>query len=128
MNRINKFSNSQFKPQTGSTAKFKNVPKPYLDVAKGMEKQFISHMIQQMQSSVKSEKPDSAATKYYKGLMDDQRAEIMANSENGIGLKDIVLDQILPQHMKQQTNAKDVVKMYQHKAGDLNSRREMHNE
>lgn len=128
MSQINKLPTLPLKQQTGSTAKYKNVPKPYLDVAKGMEKQFISHMIQQMKSTVKSENPDSSATQYYKSLMDNERAEIMANTANGVGLKDIVLDQILPQHLKQQANAKDVVKMYQHKADDLNSRREIENE
>lgn len=113
MSQINKLPNFNLKNQTGNTAKFKNVPKPYLDVAKGMEKQFIGHMIKQMKSTVQSEKPDSSATQYYKSLMDDERAGIMADTENGIGLKDIILDQILPQHMKQTANAKDVVKMYQ---------------
>ena len=123
MSQINKLPNLHLKNQTGSTAKYKNVPKPYLDVAKGMERQFIGHMIQQMQSTVKSENPDSSSTKYYKSLMDSERAGIMADTKNGIGLKDIILDQILPQHMKQQANAKDVVKMYQPNAdstkGDL---------
>jgi Rod binding domain-containing protein len=116
MSQINKLPNLNLKNQTGNTAKYKNVPKPYLDVAKGMERQFIGHMIQQMQSTVKSENPDSSSTKYYKSLMDSERAGIMADTKNGIGLKDIILDQILPQHLKQQANAKDVVKMYQPQA------------
>lgn len=120
MSRINNLPNLQHKQQVGSTAKYKNVPKPYLDVAKGMEKQFINYMISQMRNSVKSETPESSAEKYYKGLMDNERSEIMANTANGIGLKDMILDQILPNHLKQQINAKPnalaSVKKYQQEA------------
>ncbi len=116
MNQINKLPNLPIKQETGQTAKYKNVPKPYLDVAKGMEKQFISYMISQMNNSVKSENEDSSAQKYYKGLMDNERAEIMANTKNGIGMKDLVLDQILPSHLKQPANVQAAVKRYQHEA------------
>jgi Rod binding domain-containing protein len=116
MNQINKLPNLPIKQETGQTAKYKNVPKPYMDVAKGMEKQFISYMIAQMNNSVKSENKDSSAEKYYKGLMDNERADIMANTKNGIGMKDLVLDQILPSHLKQPANIKAAVKMYQQKA------------
>lgn len=116
MNQINKLPNLPIKQETGQTAKYKNVPKPYMDVAKGMEKQFISYMISQMNNSVKSENKESSAEKYYKGLMDNERANIMANTKNGIGMKDLVLDQILPAHLKQPANAQAAVKRYQHEA------------
>ena len=116
MNQINKLPNLPIKQEAGQTAKYKNVPKPYMDVAKGTEKQFISYMISQMNNSVKSENKDSSAEKYYKGLMDNERADIMANTKNGIGMKDLVLDQILPSHLKQPANIKAAVKMYQQKA------------
>lgn len=125
MTQINKLPSFDFRKQSGNTAKYKNVPKPYLDVAKGMETQFINHMITQMRSTVKSETPESSSSQYYKSLMDNERAKIMADTENGVGLKDIILDQILPQHLKQQANAKDVINKYQHNA---DSRREIDNE
>jgi len=120
MSQINKLPNLLHKSQAGTTAKFKNVPKPYLDVAKGMEKQFINYMIGQMRNTVKSENPESSSEKYYKGLMDDERAEIMSNTENGIGIKDMILEQILPSHLKQQVHSKPnalaAVKKYQQEA------------
>jgi Rod binding domain-containing protein len=120
MSQINKPPHSIPKQQAGSTAKYKNVPKPYLDVAKGMEKQFINYMVTQMRNSVKSETPESSGEKYYKSLMDNQRAEIISDTKNGIGLKDMILDQILPNHLKQQVhvkpNALASVKMYQQEA------------
>ncbi len=116
MSQINQLPNLPQKQQVGSTAKYKNVPKPYLDVAKGMEKQFINFMISQMSNSVKSDKPDSSAEKYYKGLMDNERANIMSETKNGIGLKDIILDQILPNQLKQRANVQAAIKQYQHGA------------
>lgn len=122
MNQIDKLPNLNLRQETGNTGKYKNVPKPYLEVARGMEEQFASHMISQMRNTVHSENPDSSAEQYYKGLMDHERAKIMAEDQNGLGLKDIILDQILPAHLKQQVNAKDVIKKYQ---GDTDSRREI---
>jgi Rod binding domain-containing protein len=120
MSQINKLPNSIHKSQAESTAKYKNVPKPYLDVAKGMEKQFINYMVTQMRNSVKSETPESSGEKYYKSLMDNERANIISDTKNGIGLKDMILDQILPSHLKQQVhvkpNALASVKMYQQEA------------
>ena len=122
MNQVNQLPHLPSKTNSGNTAKYKNVPKPYLDVAKGMEKQFISYMVGQMRNSVKSEVPDSSAQKYYKGLMDNERSSIISNTENGIGLKDMILDQILPSHLKQRANAKAVIKKYQQ---EIASKREI---
>lgn len=117
MSLIDKTSNIQFQRKLPQN-KYKNVPKAYLDVAQGMETQFINHMMNEMNKTVKSEQPDSDANKYYKGLLDYERAKIMAQTENGIGLKDIILDQILPQHLKVSNNP-DAVKIYQQNVGNV---------
>lgn len=117
MSQVDKTSNIQFQRKLPQN-KYKNVPKPYLDVAQGMETQFIGHMMNEMNKTVKSQEPDSHANKYYKGLLDHERAKIMAQTENGIGLKDIILEQILPQHLKASNNA-NAVKMYQQNVGKV---------
>lgn len=117
MSQIDKNPNIQFQRKLPES-KYKNVPKPYLDVAQGMETQFINHMMNEMNKTVKSEQPDSSAEKYYKGLLDNERAKIMAQTENGIGLKEIILDQILPQHLKASNNP-NAVKMYQQNVGKV---------
>jgi len=117
MTIINSNSNIQVPKSHSSNDKYKNVPKPYLDIAQGMETQFISNMMKEMNKTVISEKPDNSSTKYYKSLLDHERAKIMAGTDNGIGLKDLILDQIAPQYMqKHQASAKQAIKMYQQKA------------
>lgn len=78
---------------------YKYVPSEYKDVAKGMEKQFAEFMIQQMENSVGSTSNNSAA-KYYKSLMNSERANVMATKDQGLGLQKVILDQIYPQHMR----------------------------
>ena len=90
----------------------KNVPKAYKEIAVGMEKQFIRHMIDEMQKTVQSQEPEGPGSKYYKSLLADKRSDIMAQVENGIGLKEIILDQIVPAHLKNQPSRFDAVKMY----------------
>lgn len=122
MSQIDKAQNihPQIRKQTN---KYKNVPKAYTDIAEGMETQFINHMLNEMRKTVHSERPDSNANKYYKSLMDYERSKIMAATDNGIGLKEVILDQIVPQHYKTSANS-DAVKMYQKHAesvqGDSN--------
>ena len=80
--------------------KYKNVPKPYLDVAEGMESQFTNHLLNEMRKTVHSSTPESSASRVYKSLLDQERADMMAKSDSGVGVKDVVLEQILPAHLK----------------------------
>ena len=112
INSINQNSHMQARAKKAA-AKYENVPKEYMDVAHGMETQFINHMLNEMRKTVKSTEPDSSATKYYKSLMDHERAKIMADTENGIGLKDVILDQIYPKHMRVGMPSKHAINAYQ---------------
>ena len=77
-----------------------NPVKPYEDIAESMEANFTSHLLKEMRKAVPKETPDTPATDYYNSLLDAERAELMAKSESGLGVKKIILDQIVPQHMK----------------------------
>lgn len=92
--------------------KYKNIPKQYLEVAEGMEAQYINYMMNELNKSVQSESPESSAEKYYKSLINSERAEIMAKTDNGVGIKDLVLDQIYPQHMRRPVNIKQAMNQY----------------
>lgn len=106
-------SNSLMQARARQAAnKYKNIPKEYLDIAEGMETQFINHMLGEMRKTVHSAEKDNNATQYYKSLMDYERAKIMAKTENGVGLKDIILDQIYPKHMRVDMPAKHVLNTY----------------
>ncbi len=77
-----------------------NPVKPYEEIAEGMETSFTSHMLAEMRKSVPKEGTDSPSMDYYNSLLDYERAQIMAQSESGLGVKKIILDQIVPQNMK----------------------------
>ncbi len=87
--------------------------KPYVEVAEGLETQFTNHLVEQMRKSIPRESEPSSAQQYYESLMDYERSKAMAKSDSGIGIKRVVLDQILPQHLKEQPRPQNVRAAYQ---------------
>ncbi len=77
-----------------------NPVKPFEEIAEGMEANFTSHMLAEMRKTVPKETEDSSAMNYYNSLLDYERAQLMAKSDSGLGIKKVILDQIVPQHMK----------------------------
>jgi Rod binding domain-containing protein len=77
-----------------------NPVKPYEDIAEGMEATFTQHMLAEMRKSVPKEGADTPAMDYYNSLLDSERAQLMAKSNTGLGVKKVILDQIVPQNMK----------------------------
>jgi Rod binding domain-containing protein len=57
-------------------------------------------MLAEMRKTVPKEDQDSSAMEYYNSLLDYERAQLMAKSDSGLGVKKVILDQIVPQHMK----------------------------
>lgn len=74
----------------------KYVPKPYLDAAQGMEKQFIKLMIDQMKKTTGNSDESSTGMDYYMDLESEERSKAMVN-RNEIGLQDLILDRIYPE-------------------------------
>ena len=91
--------------------RYKHIPKEYMKVAEGMETQFTNHLLNEMRKSAAPTNPESNGQRIYKSLLDAERAKMMAESATGLGIKDLVLDQIYPKHRRVQYN--DSVKMYQ---------------
>jgi Rod binding domain-containing protein len=91
------------------------IPKEYLELAQSMETQFIEQMLEQMTQDLSGDEV-SAAQNYYKSLQNQERAKIMATSEKNTGITDVVLNQILPAHYKQDLrnikNNKQVISTY----------------
>jgi Rod binding domain-containing protein len=90
---------SDFKTFPGQN-KASNPVKPFEDIAEGMEANFTSHMLAEMRKTIPKESPDSSAMEYYNSLLDFERAQLMAKSDSGLGVKKVILDQIVPQNMK----------------------------
>jgi Rod binding domain-containing protein len=85
---------------TNLNSKITNPVRPYEEIAEGMEASFTSHMLNEMRKTVPKESPDSSAMEYYNSMLDSERSQLMAKSETGLGVKKIILDQIVPNHMK----------------------------
>lgn len=77
-----------------------NPVKPFEDIAEGMEANFTSHMLAEMRKAIPKENQDSSAMEYYNSLLDYERAQLMAKSDSGLGVKKVILDQIVPANMK----------------------------
>lgn len=81
----------------------KYVPKPYLDVANGMESQFAKLMLEQMQKSIGKNDNDTSSN-YYTSLLTDERSKMLTENSKGLGIKQMILDQIYPQKMRNKIN------------------------
>lgn len=68
----------------------------YEKVATAMESQFAQHMITELRKSVPKVDGDSAGMKFYNSLLDKERADALA--KRGLGVKEMILKQIYPQH------------------------------
>ena len=99
-----KIFNHQLRPQKKPEVKTKEfIPDDFKKVATGMEQQFLQYMLQQMNNSVQKTGEESTAGKYYKGLLDTERAKSFSNSDLGhTDIKSLILNQIYPQKFRNQ--------------------------
>ncbi len=89
---------TQVKPQSIKDDS-KYIPEPYKNVARGMEKQFVEFMLEQMQKTAPSSQTDTAS-QYYQGLMKSERAENMVRHNGGLGIQEVILDQVYPKKFR----------------------------
>lgn len=75
------------------------IPEDYKKVARGLEQQFAQYMLEQMQKTTGS-KDDSTAMNYYKELSQKQQAKTMTEVKNGLGIQDLILDEIYPKKFR----------------------------
>ena len=87
------------------------IPDEYKKFAHGMEKQFVEFMIDQMKKTVPGQEKDDSATKYYKSLMNSERAEVMSSKNGGMGVKTMILDQIYPKNKRSKFAYNQYLKM-----------------
>ncbi len=90
------------------------IPKQFLEVAQGMEKQFADFMVEQMMKTTGSEETNQAEA-YYRSLMNSERSDSLTKNGGGLGVQDLILDEIYPRKFRneaalaaynQQTNQK----------------------
>lgn len=75
--------------------KYKYVPKQVMEVAEGMESQFTDHLLKQMKKS--SGKELGPAEKIYHSMLDSERSKMMAKTNTGLGIKDVIIREFHPQ-------------------------------
>ena len=76
-----------------------HIPDAYKKVARGMEQQFVEFMINEMEKT-SGKKDHSMAGNYYKSLLNTHRAELMSQVNGGMGLQEMILDQIYPKKLR----------------------------
>ncbi len=81
---------------------YEYVPKPYLEMAEGMESQFTEMMYKEMEKTTGKEE-GSTAEDYYNSLLNEQRSKT-ASAEDGIGIKKMILDQMYPAKFRNKEN------------------------
>ena len=120
-------SNSKFKPIKTQD----ELRKPYVDIAEGMERQFANHLVDQMKKGIPRDESVSSAREFYESQLDGEFAEAMAKSDTGLGVKNVILEQILPPQLKKTpTLNREAQSMYTKVSGtqDESRSKELRNE
>ena len=81
------------------------IPNDYKFIASGMEKQFVKHMIEQMDKTIGRSERESSSEEYYKSLLYNEFAEKVSQSDS-LGIQDIILDQIYPRELRNEFSYK----------------------
>lgn len=88
--------------QQAKTKEF--IPDKFKEVAGSMEQQFSEMMLQEMHKTIDRTEPDNNGEAFYKSLQTQEYAKSLSNGDDGTGLKKMILDQIYPQHMRNELN------------------------
>lgn len=90
--------------QSGGIKDEKYIPESHIKAAKGMEKQFLEYMVQQMKKTVDKTKEPSTAMNYYDSVLTEKHTQALSDTDGGLGLREMILDQIYPEHMRTEAN------------------------
>lgn len=90
--------------QVSDPDRLRYVPSAYKKVAGELESQFNQLMLEQMGKTVDRTEEESTAESYYEALLTAERAKAMSAGEKGLGIKKMVLDQIYPKRLRNETN------------------------
>jgi len=86
-------------PQISSANRpFQNAPREYHQVAEGMEQQFAKQLFEHMKQTIDHAEEKSQSEKIYDSLLDDERTKLLAQNGQGLGIKEVILNQIAPQY------------------------------
>jgi Rod binding domain-containing protein len=75
------------------------IPNDFKNVASGIEKQFAEEMLRQMNKTT-GQKAGGSDSKFYKSMLNSERANALAQNNGGLGIQDLILDEIYPRRMR----------------------------
>ena len=78
----------------------KYVPEDFKKVAGGLEQQFVEYMLKQMNKSIGKGSTEGSAMDYYKDLQNTEQAKTLTNTNNGVGVQELILNQIYPKKFR----------------------------
>ena len=108
--------NKLVQPATNFKKSTEYIPSEFKEAAASMEKQFVEHMLEQMEKTT-GKKEDSTANNYYKSLQRNERSEMISNLSEEGSLKELILDQIYPQKYRNETSFNAYKNMQANKTG-----------
>lgn len=91
-NNNNNFNNKKITSNNGD----KN--NPYNQIAKGMEIEFLKYLLKEMRSTVDKNEEDSEEVSFYTQLLDQEYAKALADKNQGVGIQNMILKQLLPKY------------------------------
>ncbi len=71
-----------------------HIEKQIKKIANSMEKEFIKMMVNKMSETVKNSE-DNSSMNYYKSLLNNEYADLIAKQEGGIGIARLIENQLL---------------------------------
>ncbi len=89
--------------QNQPVGKKENIPKPYRNIASGMERQFLEYMLEKMKATI-SEEEQSTSQNYYNALQNSEQAKAIAENDEGLGIQELILNQIYPKSRRNALN------------------------
>ena len=89
--------------QNRPVEKDENIPKPYRNIASGMERQFLEYMLEKMKATI-SEEEQSTSQNYYNTLQTSEQAKAIAENDEGLGIQELILNQIYPKSRRNALN------------------------
>ena len=92
--------------------KYKHVPKQVMEVAEAYESQFTNFLLNEMKKS--SSLDMGPAEKIYNSMLDEERSQMMAKTNTGLGIKDVVIRDLMQKmgHNNFNQPGKQQVEMY----------------
>ncbi|MBF0297298.1 MAG: rod-binding protein [Oligoflexia bacterium] len=77
---------------------------PYNKIARGMEVEFLKYLLKEMRTTIDKNEESSEEVDFYTQLLDEEYSKALADKNQGVGIQNIILKQLLPKYQNQLQN------------------------